>query len=91
MHTKRMTMRTEATIIGKSSEGIQLRKISYDPLWKKRIDLKMTKTELAEKAEISRSTIAKMRRDESVALEIIERICQKLDCEIIDVVSIKKS
>lgn len=65
-----------------------MRKISFDPLWKKLIDLKMTKSELAEKAVISRSTIAKMRRDEAVSLEIIERVCQKLDCGIVDVVSI---
>lgn len=29
-----------------------MRKLSYDPLWKKLIDLKMKKTELAERAGI---------------------------------------
>ena len=43
-----------------------MRSISYNPLWKKLIDLKMSKAELAEKAGISRSTLAKMRKDEAV-------------------------
>ncbi|MGN8773975.1 helix-turn-helix domain-containing protein [Candidatus Weimeria sp. HCP3S3_B5] len=37
-----------------------MRKISYDPLWKKLIDAKMTKTELAKACGVSRTTIAKM-------------------------------
>ncbi len=65
-----------------------MRKISYDPLWKKLIDLKMSKSELAEKASISRFTIAKMRKDEAVSLDLIEKISNALDCDIIDIVSI---
>ena len=65
-----------------------MRKISYNPLWKKLIDLKMSKSELAEKAGISRSTIAKMRKDEAVSLDLIEKIANALDCDIIDIVSI---
>ena len=65
-----------------------MRKISYNPLWKKLIDLKMTKTELAEKAGISRSTLGKMRNDDYVALEVIEKIANAIDCDIIDIVSI---
>lgn len=45
-----------------------MRKASYDPLWKKLIDLKMTKKELQEKAEISRLTLVKMRKIEYVAV-----------------------
>ena len=65
-----------------------MRKISYNPLWKKLIDLKMTKTELAEKAGISRSTIAKMRKDEAVNLDLIEKIANALDCDVIDILCI---
>ena len=43
-----------------------MRKISYDPLWKKLIDAKLTKTELAEKVGISRTTISKMGKNEPV-------------------------
>lgn len=63
------------------------RKISYDPLWKKLVDLKLTKTQMAEKAGISKNTLAKMGKNEYVALEMIERICTALDCDIVDVIS----
>jgi len=65
-----------------------MRNLSYDPLWKKLIDLKMTKTELAERVGISRTTISKMGKNEIVSLEIILKICRELDCDIIDVLSI---
>ena len=62
-------------------------KDSYNPLWKKLIDLKLTKTELAEKAGISRSTLAKMRKDEAVNLDVLQKIANALDCDVIDIVS----
>ena len=65
-----------------------MKKITYAPLWKKLIDLKMTKTELQEEAGISRSTIAKMRKDEYVALGVVEKICNTLNCEIGEVLSL---
>lgn len=65
-----------------------MRNISYDPLWKKLIDLKMTKTELAERVGISRTTISKMGKNEIVSLEIILKICRELDCDVVDVLSI---
>lgn len=54
-------------------------------MWKKLIDLKMSKAELAEKAGISRSTLAKMRKDEAVNLDVILKIYNALDCEVYDV------
>ena len=65
-----------------------MRNLSYDSLWKKIIDLKMTKTELAEKAGISRTTISKMGKNEIISLDVILKICNYLDCGIEDVVSI---
>ena len=64
-----------------------MRTISYDPLWKKLIDVKMNKTELAENAGIARSTIAKMGKNEIVSLDVIVKICNTLNCDIVDVVS----
>lgn len=65
-----------------------MRTISYNPLWKKLIDVKLTKTELAEKAGIGRSTVAKMGRNEIVSLDIIVRLCNYLNCEIYDVIEL---
>ena len=64
-----------------------MRKVSYDPLWKKLIDLKMTKTELAQKAGISRGIITRMGKNEVVTLNAVLKICNALDCNIQDVVS----
>ncbi len=65
--------------------------ISYDPLWKKLIDLKMSKSELAKVTGLSRTTVSKMAAGESVTLDVIDRICDKLEVPITDVVEIKKS
>lgn len=60
--------------------------VNYNPLWHRLVDLKMQKKQLAEKADVSISTIMKMGRDEYVALEVLEKICQALDCKLDDVV-----
>lgn len=59
---------------------------SYDPLWKLLIDKKMTKEDLRLKIETSPTTIAKMGKNEKVSLEIIDRICNTLDCRVEDVI-----
>lgn len=65
-----------------------MRTISYDPLWKKLIDAKMTKTQLAEECGISRTTVSKMAKNEPVHLDVVQKVCNVLDCDIVDVVSI---
>ena len=65
-----------------------MRTLSYDPLWKKLIDLKLSKTELAERAGISRGIITRMGKGEMVTLDAVVKICNALDCDVIDVISI---
>ncbi len=60
---------------------------SYKPLWKLLIDKEMNKKRLMELTGISKSTVDKMYRGENVSLEVIDRICRQLDCDISDVVS----
>ena len=62
--------------------------VSYKRLFKLMIDKKMGKKDLCELAGISTSTMSKMGRDEIVSLEVIGRICQKLNCNIEDVLEI---
>lgn len=64
--------------------------ISYNPLWKTLIDKGMKKTDLCSVVGIGISTLAKMGKNEYVALAVIERICLALDCNVEDVVEIKK-
>ena len=62
--------------------------VSYKRLFKLMIDKKMQKKDLCELAGVSTSTMSKMGRDEIVSLEVIDRICQKLNCNIEDVLEI---
>ena len=48
--------------------------VSYNKLWKLLIDRKMKKKELIEQAGISRTTIAKMGRDENVSTDVLSKI-----------------
>ena len=64
-------------------------KISFDPLWKTLIDKKLSKTEFASTVGLSKSTLAKLGKNEYVSLEVIERICNKLEVPVYDVVEIK--
>ena len=59
--------------------------ISYDKLWKKLIDKKMTKNALRIKADMSSSTMAKMSKNETVSMDVMLRICKVLDCNIGDI------
>ena len=62
--------------------------VSYNRLFKLMIDRKMRKKDLCELARVSTSTMSKMGRDEIVSLEVIDRICQKLNCKVEDVLEI---
>ena len=55
---------------------------SYDKLWKLMIDKKINKVQLCQKASISTNAMAKLGRDEAVSIEILEKICGVLQCDI---------
>ena len=59
---------------------------SYKPLWKLLIDRDMTKKALMEQTGISKSTVDKMNRGENVSMDVIERVCHALHCDISDIV-----
>ena len=64
---------------------------SYKPLWKILIDNDMTKKQLMETIQISKSTLDKMGRSENVSLDILDRICNHFNCELSDVVEYRKN
>lgn len=59
---------------------------SYKPLWKLLIDKEMTKKHLMLATGISKSTMDKMGRKESVSMDIIDRICTYFSCNVEDVI-----
>jgi len=72
----------------RAKEVFTLRKISYKKLWKLLIDREMNKTELADFAGVSGSTITRLSKGESVTLEVIVKLCDALECDIQDVVEL---
>ena len=52
------------------------------------IDRKMSKSDLREVAQLSRTTITKIGKDESVIMDVILRICNALNCAVYDVVEV---
>jgi len=60
---------------------------SYKPLWKLLIDKEMSKKHFMELTGISKSTVMKMNKGENVSMEVIDRICQTLHCNVSDVIS----
>ena len=61
--------------------------VSYDKLWKLLVDKKMSRAELRKTADISSNTLTRMIKDEPVTLELLSRICNKLDCDFGDIVT----
>ena len=59
--------------------------VCYNKLWKLLIDRKMKKKDLIEKTGISRTTIAKMGRDENVSTEVLSKICGALQVDVGDI------
>ncbi|MBO5051339.1 MAG: helix-turn-helix transcriptional regulator [Clostridia bacterium] len=67
--------------------------VNYNKLWKKLIDLEMSRTEMRLKAGISTKQLAKLGKNENVNTEILVKICEALGCnidEIMDIVEQKE-
>ena len=59
--------------------------ISYNLLWKKLIDLGLSKTDMMRRAKISTNVLARLSKGESVSMDSIEKICKVLNCNLGDV------
>ncbi|EGT3755704.1 TPA: helix-turn-helix domain-containing protein [Clostridioides difficile] len=64
--------------------------ISYNRLWKLLIDKKIKKMEFKEMTGLGSSSISKLKEDKVVSMATMEKICLALDCNIEDIVEIKK-
>lgn len=61
---------------------------SYNRLWKLLIDKRMTKTDMRKVAGISTNILAKMGKDEPVAMDTLAKIATALECGLDDIVEI---
>ena len=64
--------------------------LSYTRMWKLLVDKKMSKADLRKAADIAPNTMTKLRRDETVNLAILGRICETLDCDFGDIMEYVK-
>ena len=62
--------------------------VSYRKLWMKLAEREMKRTDLKDEIGISSNTLAKLGKNEYISLEILERICRGLNCDIGDVVEV---
>lgn len=62
--------------------------VTYKKLWKMLIDRELTKAEVRAATGISPSTFSKMNRNEYVALEVLDKLCNELQCDIGDIVEV---
>ena len=60
-------------------------KISYKTLWVMLIQREITKVQLRADVGISAGTMSKLNKGEDVALSVLLRICDYLNCDIGDI------
>lgn len=59
--------------------------ISYEPLWKTMENRNITKSRLVGKYGLSPSLITKLKRNESITVHTINKLCEILDCRVEDI------
>lgn len=59
--------------------------ICYDKLFHLMIDKKITNAQLKDMSGVSANIITRIKRDEYVSIESIEKICRALDCGVDDI------
>ena len=59
--------------------------VSYNRLWKLLIDKRINKTKLRDTVGMSSSTMAKLTKNQHVAMQVLEKICAELECNIEDI------
>ena len=62
--------------------------IELNKLWKILIDKGMNKSDLRKLVGMSSGSLAKLGKNEPVSMDIILRICQKLNCDVGDIMEI---
>jgi hypothetical protein len=59
--------------------------VCYNKLFKLMIDRKITNGELAAEAGVSLNIITRLKRDQYIAMDSIEKICAALNCKVDDI------
>lgn len=65
--------------------------VKYDKLFHLLIDKKITNAQLAVKAGVSANIITRLKKDQYISMESIERLCNALDCGVDEILEFIKS
>lgn len=66
-------------------------KMSYKKLWMILLERDISKARVREELKLSTGTMSKLNKNEEVALSVLMRICEYLDCDIGDICSVIRS
>lgn len=64
--------------------------IVFDKLWELMKEKNVSQYKLINQFDISPSQLTRLKRNESVSTNTIEKFCKILDCDICDIMEIKK-
>lgn len=67
------------------NRGASKMDVSYNKLWKLIIDRGINKSELRMLTGIGTNTLAKLSKNQPVSMEVLLKICSRLDCDISDI------
>lgn len=62
--------------------------VSYKKLWILLAEKEISKAELRKRLKISPSTLTKLNKNEYIALSILVKICEELNCDIGDIMEV---
>lgn len=72
-------------ILSNNDEECERMRISYKKLWISLIEKDISPATLRKDLNIATGTMTKLRKNEEVALSVLLRICEYLDCNIGDI------
>ena len=68
--------------------GSEIMKACYKKLWKLLIDKNLKRTDLKKLAGISSGSLAKLGKDENVSMDVLQKLCMALQCDIGDIMEL---
>ncbi|MDR5659253.1 helix-turn-helix transcriptional regulator [Serpentinicella sp. ANB-PHB4] len=60
--------------------------LSYNRLWKLAIDKGINKTQLRDITGISNQTLSRLSKNQYISMEVLDRICNCLECNVEDII-----
>lgn len=68
-----------------------MRAVCYDKLFHRMIDERMTNAQLMSMAGFSANIITRLKKNEYISLESIEKICKALNCNVDEILDFQDS